>query len=834
MNEFVAASSRLSAACAVHASICSLVASQSNNPAWEEYGQVFLSAGIQDAIKSLIHPQALLHAGHSSKKRKTDTGGAACDEQQGLTMTCSNCDATVPAISLRIACLDGTTFGVLVYPHGLIAEVRASIGRSRGREVVGTANEPAIELFMRGTEDPLSARSRIDALGIEDGTVLFMLPRRGWWWSASGTDTGLSEEGLVASAKNSFFTYFGRPLQRSQVASGGEVMTTGRHYWEVRCRCAGPVVVGAARPGTLEAAYYIFATGAAAGAESSGKVWGRAPKAESTPRQGIRGFATGDRIGCLLDLDAGWMCFYRNGDQWGESFTSNVTGPLTRMAQPSRRSDAVTVIPMAASPDGDPQIALCVTCLDGAASVTVNVHCACLVNELKTAIAVATRVVSRTYELCLANSDGELAPTARIDALGITEGTALRMVTRMISLQINCVDGGVLTVDVDRAGTITEVKTAITSARREVPPYELCLTADEEHHLGELAPTARIDALGITEGTALRMVTRMISLRITHVVDGAVFTVDVDRECLLAEVKRAVAVSASVLARDDLPPYDLCLTADEELAPTARIDALGISDGAALLMVTRLISLRVTSQDGGTFTVDVDRGCLVSTLKAAVARARDVPLWTTNLFKFGTENALPANAKIAALGIKEGCVLRMVARPAQVSHGWCWADSNGVALSGESLVATTSISGHVLVAGGETMTEGRHYWEVEVTKSEDFWVYIGAVRPGLDPNASHANTTAAYYIRGTTSSLHGNGKFIKADKKDELEFAEGDHIGVLLDLDVGSMNFYCNGVRRGSGFTGVTGPLVRAAQLYDRGDAVSALPGAAVPPGVGC
>jgi hypothetical protein len=44
-------------------------------------------------------------------------------------------------------------------------------------------------------------------------------------------------------------------------------------------------------------------------------------------------FATGDRIGVLLDLDAGWMCLYRNGKQCGPGYTEGVTGPLVRGVQ---------------------------------------------------------------------------------------------------------------------------------------------------------------------------------------------------------------------------------------------------------------------------------------------------------------------------------------------------------------------------------------------------------------------------------------------------------------------------------------------------------------------
>ena len=57
---------------------------------------------------------------------------------------------------------------------------------------------------------------------------------------------------------------------------------------------------------------------------------------------------------------------------------------------------------------------------------------------------------------------------------------------------------------------------------------------------------------------------------------------------------------------------------------------------------------------------------------------------------------------------------------------------------------------------------------------------------------------------------------------------------MLLDLDAGWLRFYHNGKRCGPGYTeGVTGPLVRAAQMASGGDALTVLPGATAPAGVG-
>jgi hypothetical protein len=128
------------------------------------------------------------------------------------------------------------------------------------------------------------------------------------------------------------------------------------------------------------------------------------------------------------------------------------------------------------------------------------------------------------------------------------------------------------------------------------------------------------------------------------------------------------------------------------------------------------------------------------------------------------------------------------------------------------------------------MTEGRHYWEVELT-SIVCGLLIGAARPGLDHDKTHHRTNDAYYIDGGSGGLLGNGK--KGDDE-QGQFAKGDRIGVLLDLDAGWMRLYRNDKRCGPGFTeGVTGPLVRAAEFYYKGEKVTALPAAVAPEGAG-
>ena len=168
------------------------------------------------------------------------------------------------------------------------------------------------------------------------------------------------------------------------------------------------------------------------------------------------------------------------------------------------------------------------------------------------------------------------------------------------------------------------------------------------------------------------------------------------------------------------------------------------------------------------------------------------------LFVDGKEDGLPDSGRLDGLGLGEGSVVFMLFR-----QGWRWtACGSDMALSGDGLVATVGSDEYHLVTGGEPMTEGRHYWEVEITKrmASNFYSMVGTVRPGLDHNADHWNTNGAYFIHAADGGLCGNGKEVFSDTQGA--FADGDRVGVLLDLDAGWLRFYRNGKRGGMGFTG--------------------------------
>ena len=63
------------------------------------------------------------------------------------------------------------------------------------------------------------------------------------------------------------------------------------------------------------------------------------------------------------------------------------------------------------------------------------------------------------------------------------------------------------------------------------------------------------------------------------------------------------------------------------------------------------------------------------------------------------------------------------------------------------------------------------------------------------------------------SGLYGNGK--QGDDR-AGRFDQGDRMGVLLDLDDGSLRFFKNGVEHGPGYPAgsVTGPVAAAVQMH--------------------
>jgi hypothetical protein len=138
---------------------------------------------------------------------------------------------------------------------------------------------------------------------------------------------------------------------RSAFVSGGEVVESSRHYWEVllttnescggnpwhaygrvRPLSLGSLLVGCVRPCAIDPdrghesaaerwldSPDLFLFG------NNGALYGNGKCAEGGLAATL---ASGDRVGVLVDFDEGCIRMFRNGEQYGPGFVSGVEGPL--------------------------------------------------------------------------------------------------------------------------------------------------------------------------------------------------------------------------------------------------------------------------------------------------------------------------------------------------------------------------------------------------------------------------------------------------------------------------------------------------------------------------
>jgi hypothetical protein len=135
-----------------------------------------------------------------------------------------------------------------------------------------------------------------------------------------------------------------------------------------------------------------------------------------------------------------------------------------------------------------------------------------------------------------------------------------------------------------------------------------------------------------------------------------------------------------------------------------------------------------------------------------------------------------------------------------------------------------------LTTSGTEITEGKHYWEVELLSEGVSLIFIGISRPNLNPRGTYwkRECTNGWFINATGGCLWGNGK---ANDNYEGAFEQVDRVGVLLDFDNGSLRVFKNGVQHGPGFPAgsVTGPVVAAVQMCSKDSSVRLLPNAEAP-----
>jgi hypothetical protein len=250
-----------------------------------------------------------------------------------------------------------------------------------------------------------------------------------------------------------------------------------------------------------------------------------------------------------------------------------------------------------------------------------------------------------------------------------------------------------------------------------------------------------------------------------------------------------------------------------------------------LVRRVRTIAVEVRPLGGDSFKIRIDTTKpSVGEAKAEIARVQGTILACQELYRVAVredgkavreDDAEPELLDDELMALEEGAVVAMAVKESPLL--WRTFPEEYVELSEGGTVATQlkdnvdeedeegeDICEFSHVTTGAELTEGRHYWEVELLSGASF---VGVSRPNLDPVGDYLDSdcTDGWFI-SQDGSLYGNGK---QDDDEAGEYKQGDRVGVLLDLNNGSLLFFKNGVQHGPGYPAgsVTGPVVAAVEM---------------------
>jgi hypothetical protein len=259
-----------------------------------------------------------------------------------------------------------------------------------------------------------------------------------------------------------------------------------------------------------------------------------------------------------------------------------------------------------------------------------------------------------------------------------------------------------------------------------------------------------------------------------------------------------------------------------------------------LIRRVRTIAVEVRPLGGDSFQVRLDAGKpSVGEAKAEIARVQGTKAECQELYRVAVredggavreDDAEPELLDDEGHALEEGAVVAMAVKETPLL--WRTFPEDCVELSEDGTVATQikDPGTFILVTTGTELSEGRHYWEVELL-SEDMNCFYGVTRPNLDPVGDYAlaECTDAWF-NADDGSRWGNGK---EGGDGAGDYEQGDRVGMLLDLNNGSLLFFKNGIQHGPGYAAgsVPGPVMAAVQMGEEGDAVRLHAAAAFPAG---
>jgi hypothetical protein len=253
------------------------------------------------------------------------------------------------------------------------------------------------------------------------------------------------------------------------------------------------------------------------------------------------------------------------------------------------------------------------------------------------------------------------------------------------------------------------------------------------------------------------------------------------------------------------------------------------------------IEVRPLGGDSAKVTLDASKPT-VADAKAAIARVQGTAAAQQDLYRVAEradglavreDDAEPQPLEDERMELEDGDVVAMAVK--ETPFFWRTFAEGRVTLSEGGAVATQHNINfeNSLTTTGTELTEGRHYWEVELLAENEGTIAVGISRPNLHPTGDyyHRQCTDGWFVYCYNGALCGNGKNYYDDRTGQ--YKQGDRVGVLLDLENGSLRFFKNGVQHGPGFPAgsVTGPVVAAVQMRQKDESVRLLPNAEAPIG---
>jgi hypothetical protein len=301
------------------------------------------------------------------------------------------------------------------------------------------------------------------------------------------------------------------------------------------------------------------------------------------------------------------------------------------------------------------------------------------------------------------------------------------------------------------------------------------------------------------------------------------------------------------IAQPDLPGREQLLFTSPEMqarlgqkyCDEAQLLPLLLAQG--LVRRVRTIAVEVRPLGGDSFQTRLDATKpSVGEAKAEIARVQGTEVGRQELYRVAVredgsavreDDAEPELLDDNTLTLEEGAVVAMAVK--ELPLVWRTFPDEYVELSEGGTVASQKniYNGNAYshVTTGVELTEGRHYWEVELLSENMYDIFVGVTSPNLDHIFRKSGFTS-WFIRATTGSLYGNGK---RDEDTAGAYEQGDRVGVLLDLNNGSLLFFKNGVQHGPGYAAgsVTGPVVAAVEICSEFQAVKLHAAVAFPAG---